>query len=280
MLEVAGVVRRASGVILPLALVLVLGGETSARAQRPRASEGPPAAPAVTVSGDVALASLVALSDGELVKMADLLEVLAASDAARSADWRRIGGPLGDVGRRAVPAVLWFALPTGAYWTVHGGRASESLASRAYFPRLMAGRRVIGALVVSKSTGRSTAVVAVPIRDSAGTIVGALGSSIYLDSLSLRLARAMRLPDDVIFFAIDSTPIGALNRDPGLIFSAPLTLGADLRRAIERMLRADEGVVSYTFRDARRTVLYRKSPVTGWWYALGVVRREASAAKP
>jgi methyl-accepting chemotaxis protein len=231
--------------------------------------------PAFMVDGSVALASLMSLADGHLIKMANGLAVLATGHA-RSARWEAIRGPLAEVGRHNVPAALWFALPDGSYWTVGEGRISGGLAGRAYFPRLMAGQTVIGDLVVSQSTGRSVAIVAVPIRSADGTVAGALGSSIYLDSLSLLLDQQMALPESFTFYSIDATPIGALNRNLDLIFTRPLTLGEDLSRAIREMLERDEGVVSYRFLETQRTVLYRKSPITRWWYALGELRGEPS----
>lgn len=254
-----------------LACLVALGGMSVADAQQPppKASPASPNA-TVTVDGRVALASLISLGDGHLRKLADFLHVLAASDAARSGNWTRVRGPLADVAQRNVPATLWFALPDGSYWTVTGGRATETLATRAYFPKVIAGHTVIGDLVVSKSSGKSVAIVAVPVRDAGGTVIGALGSSVYLDSLSLRLAREMNLPDNVIFYSIDSQPIGALNRDVKLIFTEPLKLGPDLSRAIREIMASEEGVTSYEFLNTRRTVLFRKSALTGWRYALGL----------
>lgn len=252
-----------------LALCLLGGAALSQQAPRQDGS----VEPAFQVDGRVALASLMSLADGHLMKMADFLAVLASGEG-RSARWEAIRGPLAEVGRHNVPAVLWFALPDGSYWTGGEGRISGSLAGRAYFPRLLAGQTVLGDLVVSQSTGRSVAIVAVPIRRADGSVAGALGSSIYLDSLSLLLDHQMALPKGFTFYSIDSTPIGALNRNPDLIFTRPLTLGEDLSRAIREMLGRQEGVVSYRFLDAERTVVYRRSPVTGWWYGLGLVRGE------
>ena len=253
-----------------IVLGCIIGGV--AHAQQPAARPAAPNA-AFTIDAQVALASLVSLGDGHLQKMADFLEVLAASDAARSADWSRIGAPLADVARRNVAALVWFALPDGSYWTVGGGKATGNLASRAYFSRLLAGHVVFGDLVVSTATRKSVAIVAVPVRAAGGAVIGVLGSSIYLDSLSVRLAREMNLPDDITFYSIDAQPIGALNRNVDLIFTEPLTLGADLSRAIREMMSREAGVVSYDFMNGRRTVVYRKSPRSGWWYAVGLVKR-------
>jgi hypothetical protein len=111
----------------------------------------------------------------------------------------------------------------------------------------------------------------VPVRD-AGSIVGVLGGSVYLDSLSLLIKNEIELQPNQIFFSIDATPIGALQDDPSEVFLDPFALGEpELERAIRQMLATNEGVVNYRFLGKRRTVLYRKSQVTGWWYAFGHV---------
>jgi hypothetical protein len=45
-----------------------------------------------------------------------------------------------------------------------------------------------------------------------------------------------------------------------------------MRKAFTEMLANSVGTVTYSFRGRQRTVLYRKSPVTGWWYGLGVLQ--------
>jgi methyl-accepting chemotaxis protein len=222
------------------------------------------------VEGRIALASLTALSDGHLSQIADHFDLLAKSGDAQSADWTRIRPGLSAVQQVNVPGLYWFALSDGSYWSVAQGRATGNLSDRAYWPRLMSGKVVLGDLVASKATGKSTAIVAVPVRSSTGAVVGAIGASIYLDSLSLLIKREIDLQPGLIFFSVDATPIGALQDDPEQIFLDPYNLGEpELERAIREMLTREEGVVNYHFRGKARTVLYRKSHVTGWWYAFG-----------
>jgi hypothetical protein len=257
-----------------LILAVALFGVTASvsRAQNNSGTGADTGAPVFTVDGRIALASLISLSDGHLQKLADALQLLAASEAARSADWEKIKGPLGDVGKLNIPALNWFALPDGSYWSVQEGKASGSLADRAYFPRLLAGKTVIGDLVVSKATGKSVAIVAVPILREDGWVIGILGSSIYLEPLSERIKQEMDLTGNVIFFSFDAEPLVALNWDPALIFVEPLKLEDEIKIAFTEMLSREQGVVTYTFRNRQRTVLYRKSPMTGWWYAFGSVQ--------
>ena len=229
--------------------------------------------PVFSVDGQVALHSLMSLSDAHLKQVMDLLQLVATTDAARSGSWSRIRGPLSHVATVSTPAVLWYARPDGSYWTVQSGRATGNLSRRAYFPKVLRGESVCGDLVISTSTKRNTAIVAVPIRGRGNLVSGVLGASVHLDSLGDLLKEQMGgLEDRLIFFAIDSTPIGALNSDPSLIFTEPMKLGDEgMRAAFAEMVTRSEGTVSYTFRDHRRTVIYRKSAVTGWWYGLGQI---------
>jgi methyl-accepting chemotaxis protein len=137
---------------------------------------------------------------------------------------------------------------------------------------------VIGPLVVSKATGKASAIVAVPVRAQNGAVVGVLGASVDLVKLSGLLKEEMALREGMIFYAFDAEPLVALNGDPTLVFLDPFSLGPEIREAFEEMLSHDQGVVRYTFRDQVRTVVYRRSPVTGWWYAFGRVGPGASGA--
>lgn len=257
--------------VMAVAVGLLLSSAAARGATAPSSDE----TAAFTVDGQVALHSFMALSDAHMKKLADLLQLLATTDDARSGDWERIRGRLDGMTSMTVPAVLWFARPDGSYWTMAEGRAAGKLSDRAYFPRVLGGQTVLGDLVVSRSTSRNTAIVAVPVRGRADAVVGVLGASVHLDRLGALIRQEMGgLEGDLLFFAIDSTPKGALHSDPAMIFTEPMRLGDEgMRKAFTEMLSSAEGTVTYTFRDRPRTVLYRKSPVTGWWYALGVLRK-------
>lgn len=268
-----GKVRRRLARVGAIGAVLAIGASVVSAQDNP--GSGYRASPAFTVDGEIALQSLVSLSDAHLKKLADMLTALAGSDDARSCDWERIRAPLTEAARVNIPAVYWFAEPSGEYWTITEGHVPANLASRPYFPRVLAGKTVLGDLVVSRSTNRNTAVVAVPVRGPGNSVIGVLGASVHLDSLASRLRADMGgLRDGLLFFAIDSEPLGALNSDESLIFTEPLKLGdAEMQRAFRQILSGQAGVVTYDFRGGQRTVLYRKSAVTGWWYGFGMIKR-------
>lgn len=269
----------ALGLLRPVALgvlALVAAGARSRAGAQSQSIETPST---VTVDARVALHALMSLSDAHLQKVADVLQLVAATDAVRSGEWERIRGPLAGAEDVNVAGTFWFALPDGRYWTVAHGPAAARLVDRAYFPRVLAGQTVVGDLVVSRSTGRNSAIVAVPVRGRDERIIGVLGSSLRLDILSAQLrAELGGLPDGLLFFAIDAHPLGAVHSDPAMIFTEPMNLGDEgMRQAFREMLAGQEGIVTYSFRGAPRTVLYRRSTVTGWWYAFGVTQPRASS---
>lgn len=219
------------------------------------------------------------LADGYLQKLADSFATLAATTDGRSEDVDVFGPPLRVIADRNVPALVWRMRSNGDYWSVQEGEMPGNLSQRGYFADLLAGKTVMGALVVSTATGRSVGIVAVPIRARDGSFIGAFGASVYLDKLSERLRTEMALPEAAIFYSFDAAPLLALEWDPSLIFVNPLSLDPEIRNAFKYMLSRNEGAVRYQFRDRWRTIIFRRSPLTNWWYALGVVQGRGAAAK-
>lgn len=222
------------------------------------------------VDGTVALASLVTIGDGHLLKIADELKLLSTRKEVIAGDWAKIKPLLSKLPTGNVQALTWFSDPSGAYRTVEHDRVTMDLRSRPYFQHLLQGRTVIGELVISKSTGRNVAVVAVPVFNQK-RVVGALGCSVYLDDLSKRIKEEMALPPNMIFYSFDATPLFAIDWDQAYILKQPKELGGEIERVLREMLKKDEGAMSYNFRGKTRNVLFKKSPITKWWYVVGVV---------
>lgn len=224
------------------------------------------------VSADVALASLVTIADGHLKTMADGLETLASTDDARTGQWEVLRAPLRQIAATNVGAALFYARPDGSYWTLDGGRQRVSVADRPYFGVVMSGRTSIGDLVRSRSTGRMSTVVAVPVKRADGSVSGVLGASIYLDDLSAQIVREMHLGPNDLFWAIDSHGTIALHSDPSAIFVSPASMSPQLARVTAAMLHDQSGTQTYEFRGRTRTVVFRASAFTGWRYGFGRVQ--------
>ena len=106
----------------------------------------------------------------------------------------------------------------------------------------MAGNKVLGDLVVSKSTGKKSLIVAVPVR-SDGEVIGGVGATIFLENLSELLAEELGLSPGMTFYAVTSEGEVALHLETGLIMGENPPLPTN--------------------------VVTKTSPLTGWRVALG-----------
>jgi methyl-accepting chemotaxis protein len=228
------------------------------------------AEPEFTLDARVTLDSLRATIDARLEGISTATRLLAATEEARSGDWARIRGPLGTlVTSLPEEAAIWYAKSDGSLFTVEKGATGDNLRDRAYFPSLQAGRDVVGALVISKSTGKRAVIVASPVVAD-GRVTGAVGVSVDAAMLAASIDRAIRFPPDVVFYTLDDRGQTALHRAGELIFAFPSDVGsASLADAVKTMLSQPEGVVHYNYAGSDRTAVFTRSPLTGWTYVLG-----------
>lgn len=259
---------RSRGLLILAACVLVAGPVLAQQA-----SPATPAPAEPMVSSHVALSALIALAESHLAGRVGTLEALALTDEAKSTHWKQIGPLLKGLSWvQDRSAVAWFLLPDGSYYDTGEGLASGNLKDRSYFPDVMAGRTSVGTLVISKSTGRDVVIIAAPIKDTKGTVIGALGASVYLDIMSEWLDGALMLPSDLVFYALDPQANTALHIKPGHVFQDPENLGSPtLAQAVKTMLAQDHGTVTYDFEGTTRQVMFQASPLTGWKFALGTI---------
>jgi methyl-accepting chemotaxis protein len=246
--------------VLVSCLVFAPGGLVSA------AGAGPDFAMDARVTLDAYRAVVEARLEGALAAT----RTLAATEEVRSGQWPRMNGPLAVLASNVQEqAAVWFAQPDGSYFTVAKGATGETLRERAYFPTLLAGRDVVGALVISKSTGKRSLIVASPVLVD-GRVTGAVGVSMDAVELAATLDRAIRLPADVVFYALDDQGRTALHRAGELIFVFPSDVGSStLSDAVKTMLSRPEGVVDYRYAGSDKTALFQRSPLTGWVFVLG-----------
>jgi hypothetical protein len=210
------------------------------------------------------------------------LHILSFTEEVRSGGWDNMKGLLTEFSKSGIaPAAVWFARPDGSYYTLEKGLTDLNLGDRPYFSSLMEGHDVAGDLVISKSTGRRSAVIAVPVIRG-GEVIGALGVSLSLEEMSKTLEKKMDLPKDMIFYALDAKGRTSLHRISSFLFAFPSDMGSKtLKEAADEMLSKQEGVVRYDF-FGRKVVAFKKSQLTGWVYAMGIVQggTESSSMPP
>jgi hypothetical protein len=217
------------------------------------------------------LNSFAVLGEGHLENVLRGLKIISVTEEAQSGEWEKMRGLLAEFDSSGIKAaVVWFVRPDGSYYSVEKGPTSLNLRYREYFPRLMAGEEIIGDLVLSTSTGKRTVVVAVPVKKN-GKVIGALGTSLAVEDMSKMLDEKMGLPDNMFFYALDQKGQTALHRVSALLFAYPSDMGSkSLSKTVGEMLTKPEGAVTYDF-YGERTVVFKKFPLTGWIFAIGII---------
>ncbi len=192
---------------------------------------------------EIAASAAVALVDSHIGSLISDMEVVAVTSEIKSGDWERMEPVLAELKKDEIPAVLWFVLPDGSYFTVEKGKVDENLSDRSYFPGLMDGENQISGLLTSKSTGKKMFVAAVPVW-SEGEVIGGLGASVLLDGLSGILTSELRLPSDMFFYVTDGSGKVALHSNTDLIMEE----SSDIEKG--------------------RVVATKKTELMGWHFAL------------
>jgi methyl-accepting chemotaxis protein len=223
----------------------------------------------ITLDPAVSLNGYAALVGQGFEQIRTELRILAASENAASGGWNRIKEPLAILAKGTpTSAAVWFARPDGSYFTVKGGLTGQNLKNRDYFPRLMAGKEVSGDLVISKSTGKRSTIVAVPVKVG-NRVIGALGVSVAMEKVAALIEDELRFPHDVMFYALDGSGQIALHRESRLLFEFTSKLGSPtLNEAVKEMLAKPEGIIHYEFEGAQRTAIFKRSDKINWVFAL------------
>jgi hypothetical protein len=197
------------------------------------------------------------------------LRVISATTEARSGSWEQCGPLLTQLGKDlSTDATAWFVRPDGSYSaTEEGGEVEQNLKDRHYFPALMSGKEVFGDLVISKSTGHRSVIVAVPVV-SDGKTIGAVGVSLRVRLLSQLVDAYMPLPEKEYFYALERDTRIALHRKAERMFQTPSDVGDEaLGEEFKRLLKDPKsGHFEYSLHGKKMAALYEYSPSLEWYF--------------
>ncbi|OGT00218.1 MAG: hypothetical protein A3F73_01955 [Gallionellales bacterium RIFCSPLOWO2_12_FULL_59_22] len=214
------------------------------------------------------LSAFASYTDLRIGAVGQNLGTLAATGEAKSGNWEKMKALLSGYQKSDGGLVVWFVRPDGTYYTADKGLMEVKLSDRDYFSALMSGQTISAALVVSKSTGQRSAVIAVPVKEG-GKVIGAIGASLFLDRLSEQVGSALALRADAAFFSLAPNGLTTLHKKADRHFLDPRELGSEtLKKAANEMLANPAGETAYEFDNARKKAIYRTSPLTQWKFAI------------
>jgi hypothetical protein len=214
------------------------------------------------------LSAFIAYTDLRIRSVQRNLEILAVTSEVRSDNWSNMKELLTGYQESDEGFIVWYVRPDGSYYTADKGLMDKSLKDRVYFPDLMVGMKITGALVISKATGQRSAIIAVPVKVD-GKVIGALGASLFLDKLSEQINAALNLRQGITFFALAANGLTTLNRKTDRHFLDPREQESKtLKRAATEMLAGTSGKTTYEFDNVTKNAIYGTSELTGWKYAI------------
>ena len=215
------------------------------------------------------LAAFSSYTDLRLLSIQHSLKILASTTEAKSLSWQKMESLLSGYQKSTGGLIVWFVQPDGTYFTVEKGKVGVKLSDRSYFAPLMSGSVIDGELVISKSTGKRSAIIAVPILEG-GKVVGAIGASVFLEVLAEQVTAALALSaSDISFFALAPNGLTALHKKTNREFLDPRDLGsATLKKAANEILMNPAGSTTYDFDFVAKKAVYRESPLTKWKFAI------------
>ena len=253
--------------------VIVMISSLTVRAESKSAS--------LKLDSQVALCTYKGLVEDHLCGVLRTARVIALTSEARSAQWESVKPMLDRFSKDlATVATVWFALPDGSYFSTEtGGVSDQNLKDRSYFPKLMSGQDVLGDLVISKSTGHRSVIVATPVMVN-GKVVAAVGVSVRVRLLSALLDSDTKLPDNAYFYALDPDNKIVLHRNVDRMFKNVSDVGDEsLGDAFKTIMTKDQGIFNYTLHGRKMSSIFMKSTTLGWYFFIAQEHKGAVAQK-
>ena len=182
--------------------------------------------------------------------------------------------------KAALPSAerLYYHQVDGGVYDADGLRAN--VRDRYYFPAFLRGEKIVTGSIISRASGRSVILILVPIRNSAGKVVGGLGATIRIEEVVRRVSD-LRLENGGFLLIIDdegNVLSGQEGRPRG--FVKPEDIGG-----LEFKTFTDSVPKARTRASVRRTVKRRElvlqsAPLAPTLWTIGVAFDKEKALKP
>jgi len=217
-----------------------------------------------------ALGATVRLTEQYLSHALTSLRLIAASPVTRSGIWPEIL-PAMSILKRTVPGAALYIEPDGNYYSVEHGYTRLNLSDRDYFNPLFNGEEIHGSLIYSRSTGKQSVFMAVPVMEGE-EVTGAVALSIFVDDFQQLIDDALQLTDDYLWYVLDNEGYTVLHPRSDFVFMNPAKQGSpSLALATEDILAEEKGYTSYVYGGRNTHILFQKLDFNDWRVVFGKV---------
>lgn len=198
------------------------------------------------------------------------LRLIAISPATRSGIWPEIRPGLHTL-CNAIPGAALYIEPDGNYYSVQHDYTGLNVSDREYFEPLFNGEEVHGSLIYSRSAGKQSVLMAVPVFEE-GEVTGGVALSIFLDDFQQLISQSLNLSSDYLWYVIDEEAYTVLHPRKDFVFMNPLKQGSpSMQLALETITQKKEGYTSYVFAGRQTHILFRKLDFNDWRVVFGKI---------
>lgn len=204
------------------------------------------------------------------------METYASMPLIKTLDWDKIEPYLKQqYEKKSFYDILFVADASGKYNTVLK-RNAGSVSDRAYWKPVMSGLTVVSEPVISKSTGKMVSVIAVPIKNDEGKVIGMIAGNLKLENFYDSIKDFRVNHEDSMSYIIDSKGLIICHKDKKMIFNENITKKSDaitneVVKASKTILTQESGFSRYTIDNKNVYVFFSTIPnVNAWKFVMKI----------
>ena len=200
------------------------------------------------------IAQLTMLAATPTIGRGNLAEIIPFMEAARQSD-------------KAYESMV-FAEASGVSHDSQGPVAN--VGAREYFKQALAGRASISDPVISKATGHTVVVVAVPVK-AAGKTAGVIFGAINMEELS-RKVLSIKIGKTGYAYIVQGDGLTIVHPDQAMVMKDNILQNSkaprELKQTTEKMVKGDHGLTRYSYNGTDKMVAFAPIPNSRWSLAL------------
>ncbi|MGI5921282.1 MAG: methyl-accepting chemotaxis protein [Syntrophomonadaceae bacterium] len=153
----------------------------------------------------------------------------------------------------------------GSGWTPPASYAPQE---RVWYQRAIEKNGLIfSAPYLDAVTGKYAVSVALPLKDTSGTVRGVLSEDILLETLTQKVEQ-MNLSGKGYGFMLDTNGVAIAHPDKKLV-STNLLKNPATKKLAEQMLSKDQGLIEYDLKG-QQLIVFQKLPSSGWVFGMAI----------
>jgi methyl-accepting chemotaxis protein len=170
--------------------------------------------------------------------------------------------------------LIFFAKTDGSYIT-NTGPSNANLSDRDYFKEVLStGKTAVSSLLISKSTGNKIFVIAVPVFNQSGKIIGVVADSVKADAIDEMISN-IKFGKSGYGFLLDKTGLFVVHPLKEMVMKENITkvskvITPSLAEVGKRAVSESTGYGTYSFLGQEKILVWDRIPSTGWILSIPV----------